>query len=419
MAFPLYFVYMQEITAGQEIHRNTVEINVNNILKQRVFSEVDKLGNKFYQRNPRRERNLGDWEVKNDRGTVKRKLEISKGEEKQHLTINFEQKQMIGFDFMLSDGKTIVNLQKSKDGKLTVTRIDITGKPIPGSEDLSAREYLELSNFPVKLWIDRNVNAIVDTVDPSKVIRYVAPVALTFGIGAMAGKMDFNKPNSATSFKDAFLGPLPISQSVGNTENSVEKNIQQPKVSETPQDAIHFQNEYTQIFKTEKEAVLNGGEEGNVPKINILGSMQELELVTNFYLPSNAKKDGQSLELDIRKYLKSLNTNGIFNYRQYDSVGKPGKALVGDLEKALIDIRNNPYSQKSVYGLLDALHRFNTGKAMVTPESIMNQSGFFGSADNFSGQELWDAYWKNPDVFDAGTIKATSIIFDTTSVGGI
>ena len=54
---------------------------------------------------------------------------------------------------------------------------------------------------------------------------------------------------------------------------------------------------------------------------------------------------------------------------------------------------------------------------MVTPESIMNQSGFFGSADNFSGQELWDAYWKNPDVFDAGTIKATSIIFDTTSVG--
>ena len=65
---------MQEITATGEIGRNKVEINVNNILKQKVFHDIDNLGNKFYQKNPRREKNLGNWEVKNDRGEVERKI---------------------------------------------------------------------------------------------------------------------------------------------------------------------------------------------------------------------------------------------------------------------------------------------------------------------------------------------------------
>ena len=398
----------------------SVEISKNNSINK-ICGEVEKTGKQFLEKNHTFVNHYNDWRVARDGADIS----FSKKEDKQHLKIHYEkpkednksERKMNGLDFVLSDGKTTISLQKNDGESWKIVR-EKDGHRIEGGNILRKDEERELSNFLYKFKRDRILNNIVDTIRKDKIFKYVLPVTTAVVGIATGGFQPSATQISQESWQAAFLGPTPISQPIANTGNRKERNIQQADPQEIPQNRIHFENEYAQIFKAEREATL-AGEEGNVPKIGILGAMQEIELVTNFYDSSLTHKDGQTLELQIRKYLRSLNINGLYNYRQYDSVGKPGKALVGDLEKALIDIRNNPYSQKSVYGLLDALHKFNTGRPMVTPESIMNQSGFLGSSDNFSGQELWDAYWKSPEVFDDGTIKATSVIFDTTSIGDL
>lgn len=374
---------MQEITAIGEIGRNKVETNRNNILKQRVFSEVDELGSKFYQKNPRRERNLGDWEVKNDRGIIKRKLEISKGEEKQHLTINFEQKKMIGFDFILSDGKTVINLQKNEEGKLVVSRKDKAGKSLPGSEDLSPREYLELTNFPFKFALDRNVNAIVDTVDPSKFIRYATPIV---GLVAGAGFAINADQISAQNWKDLFLSPAPISQPVGDLTISYKESKPGFKKSGIKR-------------LTELEKQINQEKKLSSDNQEALGLLQELNFISRFYDPE--KSLNQPVDEVIRNYLK--NPTNPQNKNRY--IGPDGK-LVGNIEKALKNIQNNPKNQDSFYGLLDAIHEFNTGKGIVTPRKILDQA-------NATGDNLRTAYIDTKDKvtgepeFNKGPIKAS------------
>lgn len=419
---------------GMQTTRGIETSKHNNVNK--ICGKVEKTGKQFLEKKYTFVNHFNNWRVVRDGSDIS----FSKQGDKQHLKIHYEKPKsdkkseriMDGLDFILSDGKTKISLQKEEDGSWKISR-EKDGHKIEGGSILRKDEERELSDFLYKFKrdsllegivggakkISKNVNKILDKVDPDNIYRYVIPTAAAI-VGLATGGFQVNTNQiSQASWEAAFLGPAPISQPVGKTESaSTGRNVGRVNTEETQQNKIHFQNEYEQIFKTEREAVLNG-EEGNVPGIDILGSMQELELVTNFYAPSHSRKDGQSLELEIRKYLRSLNTNGIYNYRQYDSVGKPGSALVGDLERVLIDIRNNPYSQRSVYGFLDALHRFNTGKSLVTPENIMLQSGFLGPTDNFSGQDIWNAYWSNPEIFDAGTIKATSIIFDTTSVGDL
>lgn len=412
-----------------------VETGKNNNINK-ICGKVDKMGKQFLSKNHPFVNHYNDWRVVRDGSDIS----FSKKGDKQQLKIHYEkpgedkrtERQMNGLDFILSDGKTKISLQSGEDGGWKISR-EKDGKKIDGGNILRKDEERELSNFLYKFKRDRllvgilkgakkvskDFNKVLDKVDPDNIYRYVVPTAAAI-VGLATGGFQINTNQiSQASWEAAFLGPTPISQPVGQTENKTTgRNVNRANTEETPHNKIHFENEYTQIFKTERGAVLNG-EEGNVSRIDILGSMQELELVTNFYSPSHPRKDGQSLEQEIRKYLRSLNTNGIYNYRQYDAIGKPGNALVGDLERVLIDIRNNPYSQRSVYGFLDALHRFNTGKSLVTPENIMLQSGFLGPTDNFSGQDIWNAYWSNPEIFDVGTIKATSIIFDTTSVGDL
>ena len=356
MAFPLYFVYMLE---GVMEGMKPVENRIKKYFKQEVFDEVAVLGDKFFTPNRRRDKNLGDWEVRNDRGSVKRKLEISKCKEKQLLTINFEQKQMTGFDFMLSDGKTIVNLQKSKDGKLTVTRMHITGKPIHGSEDLSSREYLELSNFPVKLWIDRNVNAIVDTIDPHKIIRYVLPVASAVALGGKLALSHLGTPNNATNLNTAFFNRPALSQPVGNSgkqENFPKKESDQV-VDKLP---------------TSLESKLEAEKKG----ISDLGLLQELGFVSKFYDPE--KPLNKSVDEAIRSYLN--NPTDPKDKKRY--IGSDGK-LVGNIEETLKEIKNNPKSQDAFYALLDAIHQFNTGEELVTPAKILQQTNATG--DNIRG----------------------------------
>ena len=53
---------------------------------------------------------------------------------------------------------------------------------------------------------------------------------------------------------------------------------------------------------------------------------------------------------------------------------RPDGKLVGDLENALKEIKNNPDSQDSFYALLDAIHEYNTGKGIVTPRKIFRSS---------------------------------------------
>jgi len=402
---------------GMQTTRGVETSKHNNVNK--ICGKVEKTGKQFLEKKYTFVNHFNNWRVVRDSSDIS----FSKKGDKQHLKIHYEKPKsdkkseriMNGLDFVLSDGKTKISLQKEEDGSWKISR-EKDGKKIDGGNILRKDEERELSNFLYKFKRDRILNGIITSVKQDRFFRYAIP---TVGIIAGAGFATGADQISAQNWRDLFLGPTPISQPVGQTENKTTgRNVNRVNTEETPHNKIHFENEYTQIFKTERGAVLNG-EEGNVSRIDILGSMQELELVTNFYSPSHPRKDGQSLEQEIRKYLRSLNTNGIYNYRQYDAIGKPGNALVGDLERVLIDIRNNPYSQRSVYGFLDALHRFNTGKSLVTPENIMLQSGFLGPTDNFSGQDIWNAYWSNPEIFDVGTIKATSIIFDTTSVGDL
>jgi hypothetical protein len=401
----------------------------------KVIGNIERTGRQFLSKKLSFVNHYEDWRVVRDAADIS----FSKKGDKQHLKIHYEKPQenikterrMDGFDFTLSDGKTKISLKKAENGSWKITR-EKDGHQVEGGNILRKDEERELSNFLYKFKRDRILNNIIkgakkaskdvekvlDKVDPDKIYRYVVPTAVAV-VGIATGGFHINTNQiSADSWQAAFFGPPAASRQIGAMEKNMPRNIQKTAAQEeeTTQNVIHFQNEYTQIFETERNAVLNG-EESNVPGIDILGPMQELELVSNFYPSSHAKKDGQSLELEIRKYLRSLYENGIYNYRQYDSVGKPGKALVGNLEQALIDIRNNPYSQRSVFGLLDALHRFNTGKSMVTPEQIMLQTGFQGSTESFSAQDIWNAYWSNPEIFDVGTIKATSIIYDTTSIG--
>ncbi|MFA5771022.1 MAG: hypothetical protein WC894_06060 [Patescibacteria group bacterium] len=362
---------MQEITGVREIHGNKVEIGGNNILKQKVFHDIDNLGNKFYQKNPRREKNLGNWEVKNDRGSIKRKLEISKGKEKQHLTINFEQKKMIGFDFMLSDGKTVVNLQINEDRRLIVSRKDIKGRKIYGSENLNPREYLELTNFPFKFALDRNVNAIVDKVDPNKVIRYVLPVASAVALGGKLALSQLGTPNNATSLNTLFFNRPALSQSVGDS-------VKDQAVDRLP---------------TSLESKLGAEKKG----ISDLGLLQELGFVLRFYDPEKPIK--QPLDKAIRDYL-----NNPTDPQDKNRYVRPDGKLVGNLENALKEIKNNPKSQDSFYGLIDAIHEFNTGKGIVTPRKILDQA-------NATGDNLRTAYIDTKDKvtgepeFNRGLIK--------------
>ena len=372
---------MQEITATGEIGRNKVEINVNNILKQKVFHDIDNLGNKFYQKNPRREKNLGNWEVKNDRGSIKRKLEISKGKEKQHLTINFEQKKMTSLDFTLSDGKTVVNLQINEDRRLIVSRKDIKGRKIYGSENLNPREYLELTNFPFKISRDIIVNAIVDTVDPSKFIRYATPIV---GLVAGAGFTINADQISAQNWKDLFLSPAPISQPVGDLTTSYKESKPGFKKSGIKR-------------LTELEKQINQEKKVSSDNQEALGLLQELNFISRFYDPE--KSLNQPVDEVIRNYLK--NPTNPQNKNRY--IGPDGK-LVGNIEKALKNIQNNPKSQDSFYGLLDAIHEFNTGKGIVTPRKILDQA-------NATGDNLRTAYIGTKDKvtgepeFNRGLIK--------------
>lgn len=409
---------MIEAVGMQALRR--AEMSKNNSINK-ICGKVEKVGLQFLEKKYTFVNHYNDWRVVRDGSDIS----FSKKGDKQHLEVHYEKpkadkksdREMNGLDFVLSDGKTKISLQKEEDGSWKISR-EKDGQKIEGGSILRKDEERELLNFLYKFKRDRILNSIVTTVRRDKIFKYVIPTTAAIVGIVTGGFQPSTAQTSQESWQAAFFGPAPISAPAGNTESTTGRNPGRVNTEETPQNKIHFENEYSRIFKTEREAVLSG-EEGSVPRIDILGSMQELELVTNFYAPSHSRKDGQSLELEIRKYLRSLNTNGIYNYRQYDSVGRPGNALVGDLERVLIDIRNNPYSQRSVYGFLDALHRFNTGKSLVTPESIMLQSGFLGPTDNFSGQDIWNAYWSNPEIFDVGTIKATSVIFDTTSVGDL
>ena len=287
------------------------------------------------------------------------------------MSINYEQNLMTGLDFMLSDESTIVNLLKNKDGKLIVTRMDKTGRSIPGSEDLSPREYLELSNFPVKLWIDRNVNAIVDTVDPNKIIRYVLPVASAVALGGKLALSNFGVHNNATTLNQAFFNRPALSQSVGDQESD-------QAVDKLP---------------TSLESKLDAEKKG----ISDLGLLQELGFVSRFYDPEKPIK--QPLDKAIRDYL-----NNPTDPQDKNRYVRPDGKLVGDLENALKEIKNNPDSQDSFYALLDAIHEYNTGKGIVTPRKILDQA-------NATGDNLRTAYIDTKDKvtgepeFNNGLIK--------------
>lgn len=416
MTFPLYFVYMVEVTGVGEISRNKVEINVNNILKQRVFSEVDKLGNKYYQRNPRKERDLGDWVVENDKGSEKRKLEISKGKEKQHLTINFEKQKMTGFDFILSDGKTIVSLQKNNEGKLIILRKDKKGKLITGSEDLSPREYLELTNFPFKFALDRKVNSIVDTVDPDKVIRYVLPVGATaltaVALGAHASMRDMNT-YADNQFRESFSNRPALSQTVDkvvlspvddyisvsgvNEKKSPEKNL---ILLDPPKDRQDF---YSAAIKA-----------------NSIGSSNIEELRTIDILLTSG--NSRLLESNMRAYFQEKNSSGLYHYRA-DSRGG-SLTLVKPLEDALQIMRRNPNSQRSIFALLDGLHSFHnaeiSAQSLITPEKIMGQAGYEGLTDNISAQQIWDSYWTiGAENYNQGSIKGFNLMFANVANGDL
>lgn len=377
-----------------------VENPIKNILTKKVFKRIDDLGSQFYTSNHRRDKNLGDWKINNDKGSIKRKLDFFKGEKNQHLTINFEKQIMTGFDFTLSDGKTIINLKKNEEGKLIVSRKNKKGESVSGSDDLSLREYIELLNFPVKLQFDRSVNSIVNTVDPHNVIRYATPVALTVSFAGHSVLANFAKPNDTISV---------------NQTSILKQNIDDRPVIKLPEKELNF--EFRDFFDSAKKEIINGSDL-NTSKMDELGSTQEMEIITRFYQPGE-KKDGQILERDIRKYLKNLKSNNRYVYRQYEENGSPGKALVGDLEKVLIEIRNNPYSQKSIYDLFDALHQYNTGKSLVTPDQIMLQAGIVGSGQDTSFQDVWDTYWQNPEVFQAGPIKGYSVLYETVLTGDL
>lgn len=407
---------MQEVAVG-EIHRNKVEIGGNNILKTIVFNEINKIGSRYYQKNPRKERNFGDWEVKNDKGQEKRKLKISKGKEKQHLTINFDKKQMTGFDFMLSDGKTIVSLQKNREGKFLISRKDKDGKLISDSENLTARDYLELRNFPFKFSLDRNVNAIVDTVDPDEIIRYVTPVALTIGFAGHAAFSNVKTPNVVSTY----LGSRPVLQvsPIKNPTTGSSKGIAPP--AEIKADVNKFENNLKLLDPPEDRNTFYTEAMNNTKVQGMSSNIQELELVDQL-ISDYGRSDGLQTEIKMRKYFESIKSNGLYHYRA-DSRGN-SLTLVKPLEDALKIIRSNPKSQRSIFALLDGLHSYHTAgisdQQLITPERIILQAGYSGPIENISAQQIWDKFWSvKAENYNRGSIKGFNLMFETVANGDL
>lgn len=418
---------MVGLTSG-EIHGNKVEINRNNLLTQRVFNEVDILGKRFLFQNQSEDKNLGDWQVQrawaNEKDPKSNKnIILNKTGKKQNLIISYAHDKMTSLDFTLSDGETIVSLQKNDEGKLVVSRKDTTGKLNSESHDLTPREYLELTNFPVKFWIDRNVNAIVDTVDPSKFIRYATPiVGLVAGAGFATGADQINAQN----WKDLFLGPTPLSQPENNARTK-EKQL----LMLSSEDAV-----IKNIFATPKEKISDKIEcvdldcltrykftrpEDRNLQMNALSLIDDIKLTSRFFLNPqlNSGKDMATL---MSKYLKhDQDVNSLYKWRKYKNNGVPTNELVDPLQKVVGELNFTafPKDQQNFYRFLDALQQFsNPHSNLITPEKVMKQIGIPVPYGNVTGTDLYKYYWQvnqqNPDLFTSGNINCFSVIAETT-----
>ena len=393
-------------------------------LKTEVFDEVDTLGKNFLLRSPKFYKNLGDWSIKktdilDEPKSYKRKLDFSKDKSKQHLTISYEQQkklenakwEMSGLDFTLSDGNTIVSLQKNNEGKLVVTRRDKTGKSLPGSENLSPREYIEISNFPVKLLRDRIVNAIVDTVDPDKITRYVLPVASVVSFGAHMALSHFSPLNNLADVNKALIDRPALAQTVDKIIPTNKLNYSE--IPNTATDFVTLDQENENKYKDTIELYTHYNNENKRTSYDsAVGLIDNLKLVHEFTLP-NTK--GLTQKKAIEKFLMEAEIPGgeLFRYRGRETNGLP-QSLKDAISK--IDSGGSPYSEDTIYSLIKALREFN-GIKFATPKDILQQAGSQSNDLRSAYQETKDPTTGIPK-FNDGPIQASEVV-ETVAPGNI
>ena len=393
---------MQEIATG-EIHRNKVEISGNKdgkYFNQEIFDMANDLGHFYFAKLLN---HLGDWRIAEEKDRRKTKsngehLYISKNGKKQKLSINYEG-YMTGLDFMLSDGKTTVSLTKNKDGKLTVVRMNKEGETISGPENLSLREYIEISNFPVKFWLDRNVNAIVNKVYPDKVIRYVVPASAMAIVAVSLGSKLLKGPEHILT-PPVDNRPV-LTQTVETPIQTV--NVEKPIKVDLPS------------LPTKRESIYKAAIEATKANQDLhgLSNIEELMIIDKLLISGNGKFNVQK----IRAYFQAKNSNGLYQYRA-DSRGG-SLTLVKPLEDALKTIKDNSNSQRSIFALLDALNSYDNNSigSLITPEKVMIQAGYKGSTDNISAQQIIDLVPNNYNTL--GSIEAYRLMFETVTNGDL
>ena len=235
---------MIEAAGIQAIRR--AEMSKNNSVNK-ICGKVEKVGLQFLEKKYTFVNHFNNWRVVRDGSDVS----FSKQGDKQHLKIHYEKTKsdkkseriMNGLDFVLSDGKTKISLQKDEDGSWKINR-EKDGHKIEGGNILRKDEERELSNFLYKFKRDRILNSIVTTVRRDKIFKYVTPTTAAI-VGIATGGFQPNTAQiSQESWQAAFFGPAPISAPAGNTESTTGRNPGRVNTEETPQNKIHFQRIY-------------------------------------------------------------------------------------------------------------------------------------------------------------------------------
>ena len=182
---------------GMQTTRGVETSKHNNVNK--ICGKVEKTGKQFLEKKYTFVNHFNNWRVVRDGSDIS----FSKQGDKQHLKIHYEKPKsdkkseriMDGLDFILSDGKTKISLQKEEDGSWKISR-EKDGHKIEGGSILRKDEERELSNFLYKFKrdsllegivggakkISKNVNKILDKVDPDNIYRYVVPTAAAIEI---------------------------------------------------------------------------------------------------------------------------------------------------------------------------------------------------------------------------------------------
>ncbi len=338
-------------------------------------------------------------------GRLQKSLQISKvGKEKKGTAEIFFEK---GVDEQFFSNSQISSINfTSKDG----TNIAII-KGNGGEWEVSIKDeklIKELDSFLKWLNLDMEMKNIFDTVIPADVRRTLTIVGFTTlaiaGTGRFAMTQFGPKEIYAETMRQLvaqhmvppaignYLEKKQVTHGIKNESNISVKRFS-PLAAKNPELATSF-------AQSKLELIANP--DGFTQQS--LTVLDNLQTVSGFFDKNVVFKSGKDEASAIRLgLLEQTDSSGKPLYESPIGSGKFSK----NIEEAIANIaqENFPYSQQSIYDLLQAILGFN-GVQLITPQEIIQQAGILNGGKDISASTLYQAFTSNESLFNSkGSIK--------------